>query len=111
MAISKLEKHQWQPYFDKISKEVLGKQAEIEVASLELGDQVAAEWLPLLGITYDPKSDIAEVILEGLDHRIRKPQEIYIDADMSGLSSLDVIDSDGAHQIVRLRDPLRLPSP
>ena len=53
------------------------KAAEIEVASLSLGDQVEAEWLPLHGITYDPNDDLVEVALEGLDHMIRKPREIY----------------------------------
>jgi Family of unknown function (DUF5335) len=38
--------------------------AEIEVASLALGDQVEAEWLPLLGIAYDPKDDLVQVALE-----------------------------------------------
>jgi hypothetical protein len=48
----------------------LGKQAEIEIAGLVFGDHVAAKWLPLLGITYDPKGDLVEIALEGLDHLI-----------------------------------------
>jgi hypothetical protein len=38
--------------------------AEIEVASLDLGDQIQAEWLPLIGITYDPNDDVVEVALD-----------------------------------------------
>ena len=52
--------------FDRLSKTLEGKQAEIEVASLSLGDQVEAEWLPLHGITYDPNDDLVEVALERL---------------------------------------------
>jgi len=52
---------------------------EIEVASLDLGDQVQAKWLPLIGITYDPKDDVVEVALEGLDHMIHRPREMYMD--------------------------------
>jgi Family of unknown function (DUF5335) len=111
MAIAKLDKNQWHTYFDVMTKELTGKQAEIEVASLDLGDQVESDWLPLLGITYDPKSDVAEIVLEGLDHLIHKPKEIYVDGDAFNLNSLDVVDNDGMHQIVRLRDPLRLPAP
>jgi hypothetical protein len=48
MAIRKLGKAEWQRYFDRISKAVIGKRAEIEIASLALGDQIEAEWLPLL---------------------------------------------------------------
>jgi Family of unknown function (DUF5335) len=60
--------------FDRLSKTLQGKQAEIEVASLSLGDQVEAEWLLLHGITYDPNDDLVEVVLERLDHMIRKPR-------------------------------------
>ena len=111
MAIAKLEKATWHPYFDKVSKILDGKSAEIEVTSLTIGDQVEAEWLPLLGIVYDQKDDLIEVVLEGLDHMIRKPQEVYVDQEAAMLRSMEVIDADGVRQIVRLRDPLMLPSP
>jgi hypothetical protein len=39
------------------------------ICGLALGDQIAANWLPLLGITYEPKDDLLEIALEGLDHR------------------------------------------
>src|ERR1700716_2179183 len=42
------------PISGLVSKVLPAKQAEIEVASLKLGDQVEAEWLPLLGLAYDP---------------------------------------------------------
>ncbi len=49
MATRKLDKEQWKTFFDRVSKMLEVKQAEIEVASLSLGDQVQAEWLPLHG--------------------------------------------------------------
>ena len=61
MAPKKLEQGQWQEFFDRVSKVLDGKQAEIEIASLSLGDQVRAEWLPLLGLVYDHKDDLVEV--------------------------------------------------
>src|SRR6202011_189036 len=61
-----LEKSQWRAYFDRVSKALVGKRFEIEVASLQLGDQIEAEWLPLLGISFDPKDDIIEIALEGV---------------------------------------------
>ena len=76
MTARKLEKTEWRPFLDGLSKLLGPKQAEIEVASLPLGDQVQAEWVPFLGIVYDPKDDIVEVALEGLDHMIPKPREI-----------------------------------
>jgi hypothetical protein len=109
MAIVKLDKGAWHTYFDRMSKLVLGKQAEIEVASLNLGNQIEAEWVPLLGITYDPKNDLVEVLLEGLDHLIRNPRDIYIDQGQTGLTSMEVIDTEDVRQIIRLRDPMMLP--
>jgi hypothetical protein len=42
MATRKLDKKEWKTFFDRISKMLEGKQAEIEVASLRLGAQVQA---------------------------------------------------------------------
>jgi hypothetical protein len=111
MTIRKLEKQEWHPFLDTISKLLEGKQAEIEVASLDLGDQDLAEWLPLRGITYDPNDDIVEVALDGLDHMIRQPREIYLDDGASALTSIEIVDAKGVNQIVKLRDQLALPSP
>jgi hypothetical protein len=111
MAIRKLDKAEWHPFFDHVSKVLIGKRAEIEVASLDLGSQIQAEWLPLLGIAYDPKDDVLEIALEGLDHLIAKPQLVYVDEGSGGLMSLEVIDHAGVSQIIKLRDPLALPAP
>jgi hypothetical protein len=111
MTIRKLEKKEWRPLLDLVSKAIEGKEAEIEVASLDLGDQVAAEWLPLLGITYDPNDDLVEVALDGLDHMINHPREIYLDNGAGAVTSIEIVDSEGAKQIVRLKDQLALPAP
>jgi len=110
MATRKLDKEQWKTFFDRVSKTLEGKQAEIEVASLALGDQIEAEWLPLLGLAYDPKDDLFEVALDGVDHMIPKPREIYVDDGVGGLMSIEIVDADGTKQIIKLRDPLMLPA-
>ena len=76
-----------------------------------MGDQVVAEWLPLLGITYDAKDDLIEVALEGVDHLIRKPGEVYVEDGAGELISIEIVDAEGTRQIVKLRDPLMLPAP
>jgi len=111
MALSKLEKPKWHPYFDYMSKILDGKRAEIEVDALAIGSQIEADWLPLVGITYDPKDDIVEVALEGLDHLIYKPSEVFVDQNATELSSVEVVDSDDFRHIIKLRDPLMLPAP
>lgn len=111
MATRKIEKGLWRSYFDRLTQNLVGKRAEIEIDSLELGSQIEAEWLPVFGITYDPKDDLVEVALEDVDHLIRSPREIYVDEDVVGLASLLIIDGSGTRQIVKFRDPLMLPAP
>ena len=111
MTTRKLDKKQWRTFFDRVTKMLEGKRAEIEVVSLRLGDQVEAEWLPLLGIAYDPNDDIVEIALEGLDHLIPNPREIYVEEGPETVEALEVVDADDVRQILKLRDPLMLPAP
>lgn len=48
MAIRKPAKSEWHRFFDGFSTLLQGMQAEIEVATLALGDQIEAEWLPIV---------------------------------------------------------------
>lgn len=109
MTVRKLEKPEWGPFFDAVSKLLEAEEVEIEIASLKLGEQVEAEWLPLIGITYDPKDDIVDVAVEGLDHIINKPREIYVQSSAEGLASIEIVGVDGVKQLVKFRDELLLP--
>lgn len=111
MALSKLEKSTWHAYFDNMSKVLSDKRVEIEVDALAIGSQIEAEWLPLLGVTYDPRNDIVDIALEGLDHIIHKPRDIFVDHTAADLRSLEVVDADDFRHIIKLRDPLMLPRP
>lgn len=111
MTTRKLDKAQWRTFFDRLSSTLEGKEAEIEIASLRLGDQVEADWLPLLGISYDPNDDVVDVALEGLDHLISKPRELYVQEEVGGLAAVEIIDADDVKQIVKLRNPLMLSAP
>lgn len=111
MSTEKLDKTAWHAYFDAVSKVLPGKQAEIEVEALRLGTQIESRFAPLIGIVYDPRSEQLEVILEGWEHNISNVAEIWIDHDGVNLNSVEVLDTDGVQQIIRLRDPLMLPDP
>jgi hypothetical protein len=111
MSVHRVAKNNWKAFFDTMTGTLAGKRAEVEVASLDLGDQIEAEWSPLVGIVYDPKNDLIEVALESIDHLILGPREIYVDFHVGGLIGLEVIDADDARQIIKLKDPLALPAP
>ncbi len=111
MSLRKLEKNEWETYFDNVSRHLKAATAEIEVAGLNLGDQVEAEWVPLVGIAYDPKDDLVEVATETVDHLVRHPSAIYVDDGTGGLHSVEITDDEGNQHIVRLKAPLALPEP
>jgi hypothetical protein len=104
-----IPREHWRTFFDQMSKGLLGKRAEVEVASLELGDQITAEWVPLLGITYDSRDDLIDVAFDRANHLIRHPSQIVVDDTAEGLASVAVVDAEGVRQVVRLKEPLRLP--
>lgn len=108
-TLVRVPQSEWQAFFDRMSGALLGKWAEIEVAALDLGDQIIAEWVPLLGITYDARDDLLDVALDRTNHLIRHPREILVEESAAGLASVAVIDEDDVRQVVRFKEPLMLP--
>jgi len=108
MTTRMLDQADWRPYLDKVSESLAGRRAEVRIVSPKLGNQVQAEWIRLLGITYEPKDDMLEVALEGLDHMIRKPVQLHVQEGPTGIESLSILDGDGNRHIVELRQPVVL---
>jgi Family of unknown function (DUF5335) len=111
MRTRTFEKFEWKSYGGWISGLLTGKRAEISVNSLGIGSQIQAEWATLLGLTYDPKDDLFEIALDGLDHLIRQPRRISVLEGPRGLESIEIVDAEGSRHVVTLREPLALPSP
>jgi hypothetical protein len=110
MRTRSLKKSQWKFWTEWVSKALSGKRAEIEVSALGTGSQVQAEWLPLLGLVYDAKTDVFEVVLEGVDHLIRAPRELYLLEESSGLESIEIVDAEDRWHTVTFKEPLALPA-
>ena len=105
----RIPRGEWQAFFDRLSEVAMGKRAEIEVASIDIGDQIVAEWLPLLGMTYDSRDDLLDIALTGLNHLIRRPRQLFIEEGPDGVELVAVVAEDGTQQVVRLKEPLLLP--
>jgi hypothetical protein len=103
------DKSQWRELCDRLSRALAGKSAEIEVGSLALGSQIEAEWLPLIGIAYDPREDMIELALEGIDHLITHPRQLSVQQGPDGVAAILIVAEEGTQHILRLRDPLLLP--
>jgi hypothetical protein len=110
MALTQLEKSSWKDYFDRVAKVLGTKLVELEVTSLRLGDQVEVDWVPLIGLTYDPKNDVLSLVVEGIEHNIQHPQQIHVEQDVETLHSIEIKDASGEQHILLLKDPLRLPA-
>ena len=108
-SLRTIPRSEWQSFFDRLSDALLGKWAEIEVATMDLGDTIIAKWIPMLGITYEPKDDLLDVALDRTNHVIRRPKEIVVEEHRGELVSIAVLDSDGARQTVHLKHPLAIP--
>jgi hypothetical protein len=111
MGIQKLDKSKWIDVCAALSIRLLGKRAEIEVVSPIDGILIEAHWLPVFGIAYDPAKDELKIRLDGVDHSVLQPLEMYLDLGFGGVQSLGILDKAKAWQIVLLRDPLMLPRP
>ena len=112
MAATEIDPNGWARFLDGVTNSLIGKQAEIEVVSLDLGDQIEAEWTPLIGITYDRKDDLIEIALDELDHMVRSPRQLFVDYGIGGIvAAIEIVDGDGNRQIVKFKDPLALPAP
>jgi hypothetical protein len=109
MTIRGLARGEWRGYCDRVSKAIAGREVELDVASLELGDHVEARWLPLLGIVFDARGDVLEVAIDGIGHSILAPRGIVIEETERGLVALEIVAADDSIETLRFREPLRLP--
>jgi hypothetical protein len=104
-----IDKAEWEFYCERIASALEGRDAEVEVASLDLGGRVETDWLPLIGISYDPEDDIFDIAMDGVDHIIEHPQRLRVDGVPGALNALEITDEDGTQHLVRLREALALP--
>ena len=111
MQTRKIEKENWQSFFDQVSGTLQGKLIQIEVDSLELGAKIEADKLSLNGLTYDSKDDAFVISTDEIEHVIRSPQQIFVADGAEGINSLNVRSADGTEQIINFAEPLALPPP
>ena len=106
-----INKNERKIYFDLLQRLVQGQEVEIEVASLDVGDQIEKDWSLLQGITYDAKQDLIFVATEDFEHTIAKPEDIISVQDDRSINAVYVKDSDGHVQSIKFRQLLMLEAP
>jgi hypothetical protein len=96
-----LDKSEWRDELIKLWRKLDGKDIQIEVEALNLGDQVEAEYVPLKGLSYDPKDDVVQVWVGALEHMINKPQKIMLAVEKGRLLAVEITDADGEQHLIK----------
>ena len=109
MSDETIDKATWAAFCERLSPALAEKQAKIQVESLAVGDQVAADWKPIIGISYDEKDDVFSVAVPGLDHVIRGPTSLDVRRSGTAVESLAVRDGQDALHVIQFRDLVHLP--
>jgi hypothetical protein len=110
MQTRKLERSEWKPYFDRMTRTLAVTNVDIRVDGLDLGDQLEAEHVPLMGISYDPGDGIIHVATERLHHAISQPKAVFVQEQGPDVRCIEVIDQEGHQQLIELTKALALPA-
>lgn len=108
MGTTKLPRERLQQYFDNFTKRFVNDRSpesvNIHVIGTDMGDQHMVDGARLRGITYDTNDNALDIFLDAGDHRVREPQEVWVEEESDGfVSSIEVVSSEGEREIVNLR--------
>jgi len=111
-----IPRQEWTRYFDELTRRFFKdgnpEAATVEVISPDLGDQVAADFVRALGVAYDPRNEVLEVLLDGVDHLVYHPREVWVVEEDNGfVSTLEIVRDDDTREVVRFRSVGIAPRP
>ncbi len=93
-------------YFSEISKSARGREVELEIMGLDMGDQIEKDWVEFQGLSYDPENKVLYLYTASLEHKILNPGDIIASEENNLLKYLYVKDSEGHSQIMKFRNSL-----
>lgn len=112
MEYSIIEKTNWKRFLEVVATHIEGKQVEMEVASLDIGDQIVENWTRIRGISFDPKKNVLFIHTDELDHMIPSPREIVVGEEGGTIiKSISIKSANDSVEIIQFREPLLLEGP
>ncbi len=105
MSDNSIQKDDWGAYFESLSGILSGKRMLVEIASPLIGDQIEANWAPLIGITYDHKDDLIDISLEHINHMIRSPKSVQIHHEKNNMAAIEIRDDGHERHILKFKEP------
>jgi hypothetical protein len=109
MTTKRLEREQWQRYFDGVAKRIPSMRVGVSILGEEIGVQPEVQGSALIGISWDHHDQVLTVDTANWSHRLEHPAQIYVQEEGGTLASIEVIDQDGTKQIVELQPLPALP--
>ena len=109
MTTRKLERAEWQRYFDDVAKRAPSMRVAVVVMGADLGVQPGTEGASLIGISYDHNDDVLTIDMPNMSHRVANPSEIYVREQGGRLSCIEAVTPDGTKQVIELNPLPALP--
>ncbi len=103
METKELSKPEWEHYFDRATKNMLGQQVDVEIIGADIGDAFQEESVPLTGLSYDPHHDTFFVHATTLEHQIAHPKSVKVSEEGIELRSVEILDENDNKQIIRMK--------
>ena len=110
MTTRKLERSDWQRYFDDVAKHIPTMRVAVSILGEQIGAQPETEGAALIGISYDSHDDVLTIDTANVSHRVASPVEIHVREEGGRLSSLEAVAQDGTRQVVELQPLPSLPA-
>lgn len=110
MTTKKLERSEWQHYFDGVAKRIPSMRVAVSILGDDLGDQRETEGAELIGISYDHGDDVLTVDTPNVSHRVERPTEVYVREEAGTLSAIEAVSADGTKEIIELKPLPALPA-
>lgn len=110
MTTRKLERQQWQRYFDDVAKRLPSMKVGVTIMGADIGVQLESQGSALIGISWDHNDEALTIDTPNWSHRFRSPEEISVEDEAGTLSSIEVVSSNGIKQIIELKPLPALPA-
>ena len=108
MATRRIPQEELERYFDTFTRHFLrdatSHGVEIAFLSPDWGDQPVATNAHLVGITYDPKSNALNLVLESGEHRVFSPREVWVEEGSDGfVHAIEATRADGSKDVIHVK--------
>ena len=118
MTTDEIPRERWADYFNGLSAQYQGWATTVQVLGQDIGDQRAADGLPLQGLSFERfGSQAGDLLVEMgdagtpyLTHRIDQPRRVRVASIAPGAETdIELESADGLTTIVQLRASPELP--